>query len=245
MVRIKDNGIVELVRRYNPPLTITLHATTPQDLVAELGAPNAIYRKSDHRLAIHGHRSNVAGETDLDDPSAGGGPGGSEDDDDETDLTTSGAGDCFYNYFHHGFDVFVSAHRSASHPVATKLILHGNVPGSYDFQRYRRCRWVVDLAATSGEQGQGRKLNGLKVDSEMTLEEMRPRLEERWGEGVLKNPMPFSRGADSPSSSCEFLVGWEDGGDDGEGGEGRVGKEGGGTFGNAGEWDSFQNIVQG
>ena len=27
--------------------------------------------------------------------------------------------------------------------VATKLVLHGNIPGSYEFNRHRRCRWDI------------------------------------------------------------------------------------------------------
>jgi hypothetical protein len=40
--------------------------------------------------------------------------------------------DYFYNYFHLGFDVLFDGvtHR------CKKIVLHGNVPGHFDFQRY-------------------------------------------------------------------------------------------------------------
>ncbi|KAF8471679.1 hypothetical protein BDZ91DRAFT_716303 [Kalaharituber pfeilii] len=142
LVRVyHSTGKVELVRRHNPSYFITLHSTTPQDLVTELGPPSSIYHKNDHRLSIHrahgGGGSGAADEIELEaDPLTQSDNGESEDDDD----SDSGSTDYFYNYFGHGFDVFIST--SAGH-VASKVILHGNVPGSYEFNRYRRCRWEI------------------------------------------------------------------------------------------------------
>ena len=209
LVRIRDGNSIEVVRRHNPPFCIALHATTPQDLIAELGPPNVIYRKSDHRLSIHRrpggghhrhhhhhhHHPHDTDDTEEDTPST----------DDESDLSDMGAApasDCFYNYFSHGFDVFVSADRSPSHPVATKVIIHGNVPGSYEFQRYRRCRWTIDLAPSVRTQA------GLATDSETPFPQMLVQLRHRFGAG--QKPMPLNRGSDSPSSSCELLGGWDE-----------------------------------
>jgi hypothetical protein len=181
-------GSVEVLRRHMGVFRITLHSTTPQDLVAELGPPDVIYRKSDHRLSIHGSEEDTP----------------SDDDDSElSDLSSTGNGDCFYNYFHHGFDVFISAARSARNPVATKLIVHGNVPGSYEFQRYRRCRWSIDLPATAKHPVP------LAAHSEQNFADVQVALKARFGGG--QKPMPLSRGSDSPSSSCELLGGWEEG----------------------------------
>jgi len=99
-------------------------------------------------------------------------------------------------------DIFISATRSSSHPVATKVILHGNVPGSFEFQRYRRARWSIELSAST------KKAKELRLHSEMGFDEALPLLRERFGEG--QRPMPLNRGSDSPSSSCELLGGWED-----------------------------------
>lgn len=186
LIRILPSDRVELVRRHNPPFTITLHSTTPQDLITELGPPSAIYRKTDKRLTIHRLRRPSI-ETSHSDAS----------DDDGDDATDAATGDCFYNYFHHGFDVFVSAARSARNPVATKVIVHGNVPGSFEFQRYRRCRWEIALP-------------DLNINSEESFDEMGGALQGKFGE--VGQPMPYFRGHDvSPSSSCELLGGWDDG----------------------------------
>ncbi|KAA8913024.1 hypothetical protein FN846DRAFT_931495 [Sphaerosporella brunnea] len=202
-LRIHSEGI-EVIRRHNSPFRITLHMTTPQDLVSELGPPDVIYRKSDHRLSIH-RRSGGGGHRDLaeDTGTEEDTPSDEDDDSDLSDLSSTGSSDCFYNYFSHGFDVFISAVRSATHPVATKIIIHGNVPGSYEFQRYRRCRWAVELPATQKFPKQ------FCADSEMSFAVVQERLKERFGGG--QKPMPLSRGSDSPSSSCELLGGWEEG----------------------------------
>ncbi|KAF8540969.1 hypothetical protein BDD12DRAFT_916279 [Trichophaea hybrida] len=173
-IKIHDGNNIEIIRRHNPPFWITLHLTTPQDLISELGPPDVIYRKNDHRLSIHRSRGVTVPTTD-----------------------------CFYNYFNHGFDIFVSAVRSSAHPVATKVIIHGNVPGSYEFQRYRRCRWTIDLPAAAKTPVE------FRVDSEMSFQDALVQLRKRFGGG--QKPMPLSRGSDSPSSSCELLGGWEDG----------------------------------
>lgn len=202
LIEIHDSAI-EIIRRHNPPFRITLHSTTPQDLVAELGPPDVIYRKNDHRLSIHRARggrgqsqNGDVDDTEEDTPS-------DDDDSDLSDLAVSSNSDCFYNYFDQGFDVYISAARSSSHPVATKIIIHGNVPGSFNFQRYRRCRWVVELPPTAKSPLE------LKIDSEQPFQQVLVQLRERFGGG--DKPMPLSRGNDSPSSSCELLGGWEDG----------------------------------
>jgi hypothetical protein len=206
-LKIHDGDRIEVFRRQNPPFWIYLHYTTPQDLISELGPPDAIYRKSDHRLSIHrtrNHGTRNQSHEDVDDTETDETPS-DDDDSDLSDLSAASIGDCFYNYFNHGFDIFVSAVRSASHPVATKMIIHGNVPGSYDFQRYRRCRWAMELPnAPATPEGQR-----LKLDSEQPFPEVLVKLQERFGGG--QKPMPLSRGSDSPSSSCELLGGWEDG----------------------------------
>ncbi|KAI5818040.1 hypothetical protein BZA77DRAFT_23930 [Pyronema omphalodes] len=192
-IKIHDSTLIEVLRRHNPSFWITLGSTTPQDLIMELGPPDVIYRKSDHRLSIHraGDGDEATGSSD---------PHSSSDDDHDASGSAGaalGQGDCFYNYFSLGFDVFLSAAKSASHPVATKIIIHGNVPGSYLFQRYRRCRWIIQYPGME------------EIHSEMEFGEALERLRKRFGGG--QKPMPLSRGNDSPSSSCELLGGWEEG----------------------------------
>ncbi|PUU74074.1 hypothetical protein B9Z19DRAFT_485149 [Tuber borchii] len=205
-VKFRDENKVEIIRRHSQPFWITLHSTTPQDLITELGPPGAIYRKHDHRLSIHRTRSLSGGvngrghQDDTDDTEPE--DAQSDDEEDVSDVSATSNSDYFYNYFHHGMDIFISATRSSSHPVATKVILHGNVPGSFEFQRYRRARWSIELSAST------KKEKELRLHSEMGFDEALPLLRERFGEG--QRPMPLNRGSDSPSSSCELLGGWED-----------------------------------
>lgn len=138
LVRIYHNaGKIELIRRHNPPFVINLQSTTPQDLVTELGPPNTIYHKNDHRLSIHRTQGGIPGtDEEIENDLTQSDNGDSEEDED----SDSGSTDYFYNYYGHGFDVYIAT--SAGH-VASKVILHGNVPGSYEFNRWRRCRWEI------------------------------------------------------------------------------------------------------
>lgn len=144
LVRVyHSTGKVELIRRHNPPFIITLQGTTPQDLVTELGPPSSIYHKNDHRLSIHRAQGGIHG-TDESEVEATQSDNGESEEDNGSD---SGSTDYFYNYYGHGFDVYISTH--AGH-VANKVILHGNVPGSYEFNRWRRCRWEIVYGEDSG-----------------------------------------------------------------------------------------------
>lgn len=48
-----------------------------------------------------------------------------------TDISTVHPTDYFFNYFHLGIDVLIDGELH----ICKKIILHGNVPGHYDFQR--------------------------------------------------------------------------------------------------------------
>lgn len=257
--KIHGAGRIELVRRASPPFWITLSETTPQDLVAELGPPDAIYRKNDRRISIHGARA-VGGPgnstatparadpTDVDHSSTNS-PTDDSEGENITDIGTdpsSLATECFYNYFHHGFDVFIS-HPTVSGPpfpgssspepssanssqlTVTKILLHGNIPGSYPFNRHRRSRWTIALDSLKGS-----------LNSETPYQEISDQLGKVWHgsystpseEKTLQRGMVLNRGwGDSPESSIELLGGWEDstGGKQQTGG---IGNDGGQGLGN-------------
>ncbi|CAG8807823.1 33886_t:CDS:2, partial [Racocetra persica] len=112
---------------------ILLNVTTPQDLIVDIGSPLRIFYKEEDKMRIH--------SKDIGIDSA-------EDGDITSNKTLSNGvenhiqeGDYFYNYFHLGFDVLFDgvSHR------CKKIILHGNVPGHYDFQRYKRCPYKILL----------------------------------------------------------------------------------------------------
>ncbi|RDA86039.1 hypothetical protein CP532_4709 [Ophiocordyceps camponoti-leonardi (nom. inval.)] len=152
----------------------------------------------------------------------------------------SSSGECFYNYFYLGFDVLLSTPTTTTtsrgstgnngiknqHPdrlVATKLVLHGNIPGCYEFNRHRRCRWELrpdgpesdDAAETTATT-----TTAPLADSETEFKVIEERLARRFDRGggnggatARQRGMVLNRGwGDSPGSSCEFLGGWEESG---------------------------------
>ncbi|MCJ1330198.1 hypothetical protein MMC10_006881 [Thelotrema lepadinum] len=262
-VIIKGSGQLEMRRRNSPNFNLKLGETTQQDLVASLGPPDAVYRKNDRRLSIHKERtfshsdnnplnsespgqfgavsdtdrSSISTATDYSSP----------DDDALTEGNDSLAVECFYNYFNHGFDVFVSYPLTLSPPlnpaakvpsrikrgdddgqskdpveqplpgnqlVATKILLHGNVPGSHAFNRHRRSRWVLDASQIQSPNQ--------ALDSETPFFDVRDALKDVWqnsaidddGKAVTQRHMVLNRGwGDSPGSSIELLGGWEESAD--------------------------------
>lgn len=246
LVKVHGAGRLELVRPSSTgPLWLQLGETTPQQLVAELGPPDAIYRKNDQRMSIHKNRATSGTYARLDtsdfrqddstdtDQSSGHTASDDEEDDDESgEVAGNLAGECFYNYFYRGFDILVStptvpsqAPPSSDHSkpsgteslsadtlsrlVASKLVLHGNVPGSYPFNRHRRCRWTIQYLGGHQEV----------IGSETPFKDVERSLHEEW-KSIYKNAeeaksrqrgMVLNRDwGDSPGSSCEMLGGWED-----------------------------------
>lgn len=243
-LKIHGAGRIELVRRSSPSFWITLSETTPQDLVAELGPPDAIYRKNDRRISIHGGQTigdsaiqgsspfvgRNADPSELDPLSEPSITDDSDGDNSPTSFldTSSLTSECFYNYFHHGFDAFIShpVNSSPSYPgsppqesslsssapqsqlTVTKLLVHGNVPGSYPFNRHRRSRWSLNI------NNERRFIN-----SETPYDQISQTLKEVWRgsysgpseEAAFQRGMVLNRGwGDSPESSVELLGGWEE-----------------------------------
>jgi hypothetical protein len=155
-------------------------------------------------------------------------------DDDDSDDVANISTECFYNYFYHGFDVLVSTPVRPSPPaptqtpelanmppsfeqwgsdrlVATKVILHGNVPGSYPFNRHGRCRWEIAYLADKSDQHP-------TINSETPFDDVEVSLREEWKDSLTKEErqkrqkgMVLNRGwGDSPGSSIELLGGWEE-----------------------------------
>ena len=251
LIRVTCDGKVRLLRRSASPFEVSLGETSPQDLVAELGPPDAIYTKSDRRLSIHrvlkedpdrGYAQRDGQLTKYDDASETDQSSSTATTDDSEDGSPSTIGDAvdpsssneyFFNYFQHGLDVFISdvsmaspdrhglnvdasdkAKSGSNRLVATKLILHGNVPGSYPFNRYRRSRWVIDPRIAG--------FDGLQLDSETPFAEIANTLQlvlqdsarQHADPTVYQRGMPINRDWDSPGSSCELLGGWEEQGSD-------------------------------
>lgn len=263
LVNIFGEGKLRLDKAWgSSPFWLFLGQTTPQELVAELGPPDAIYRKSDQRMAIHKARAGSESQqtrpnleprglddsTDTDASSIRTGTDVSDNDSDSGSIDGKMSKECFYNYFYHGFDILVSPPTSPSRPapstlaipsstpdpaspilntpaplVATKIIIHSNVPGSYAFNRHRRCRWRLAYLVPPPE-----------VTSESPYPDIAARLHEEWKSiyATAEEAKQRQRGmvlnrdwGDSPGSSVDLLGDWEEGaaGRREEGGKGGLG----------------------
>jgi len=243
-IKVCGHGKLEFERRSSAPFILIINETTVQDLVAEFGPPDTIYRKNDRRLSIHKAQSKSHyGEHAryAKSPVYFDGPSEMEqvvvtDDSDADDSrpatsTEAPSTECFYNYFHHGFDVFVSCPSSPAPAlvpsdneeeelpfipgtdrlVATKVLLHGNVPGSYPFNRYRRSRWYLDPEQIM--------FNDTTLHSETLFKVLSSVLQDHWSDTYagkeqannMQRAMVLNRGwGDSPGSSCELLGSWEE-----------------------------------
>ena len=244
-VVVRGDGCLEILRRSSPSFRLVLNSCTPQDLLIELGPPDAIYRKSDRRLSIHkAHRKSRSGSsnTGLDD-TVDNGYSSHAVTTDESDAgdehgfhsrqRANTKAECFWNYFRHGIDVFLScpqptpdrlgfggsdsvapfAVTEPDHLVATKVLLHGNIPGSYPFNRYRRCRWKLGSPA----QGQraGKTLSSetpFNRTSRILQKSLDAAAKSKDSRRNFQQGMILNRGwGNSPGSSCELLGGWEEG----------------------------------
>ena len=238
-VRLHGAGRVEFVRRIGPATTVQLSEATSQDLIAEFGPPDAVYRKNDNRIAIHADsrkssRRRPSVSPGLDPHSIDTDQSSVQSYTDDSEIDSQAAVDdkgtevqteCFYNYFHHGFDALISSPAPESPPfpgteqaqatesgsaelVVTKLIFHGNVPGSYSFNRHRRIRWKVIVPRSEHA-----------VHSEMSFSEVSNALKDVWhdwyeneeDEKKMQRGMVLNRGwGESPESSIELLGGFEE-----------------------------------
>ncbi|RUS22068.1 hypothetical protein BC937DRAFT_90525 [Endogone sp. FLAS-F59071] len=140
-----------------PKLTTThvpilLHVTTPQDLLADLGKPSRIFYKEEDKMRIHSvpngggappssslahaeHRKFLDDDDDGENREIGTAENGAAERVENEVPDSSRATDFFYNYFHLGIDVLFDGTLQ----TCKKIVLHGNVPGHFDFQRYKRC----------------------------------------------------------------------------------------------------------
>lgn len=272
LVKIHGAGRLELQRAWSgTSFWLQMGKTTPQELVAELGPPDAIYHKNDQRLAIHkgrnsngrrarSHQGRQDDATDTDQSSAHTVTDDSDEEFGENGIKGSLAGECFYNYFYHGFDILISSPTEPSPTppsakaaaddadtnghiantytrlVATKILLHSNVPGSYPFNRHRRCRWELSYLSpvstiTSTSPASTASIISAPITSETSFSQIAARLHDEWQSIYasadearhLQRGMVLNRGwGGSPGSSCELMGGWEDSVADTHGKEGAV-----------------------
>ncbi|QIW96836.1 hypothetical protein AMS68_002354 [Peltaster fructicola] len=177
-VIVREHGHAELVRKVPAsPFLMKVNQTTPEDLITELGPPDAKYKRDTKDYATEQRaqkrnsgtaRSSSYGRYGSSQPSSYSSTGTDTFDadfDNEAEIGPSerASRETFWCYFSHGFDILVGPPSSSvpmettdsatmhTNPylVVTKIVLHGNVPGSYAFNRHRRLRWSLGLKATN------------------------------------------------------------------------------------------------
>lgn len=222
---------VILERRHpTPPFTIYLNETSPQDLITELGAPDATFKpivkenapvQSTHKRTASATRPRSGSrihpgsqpssysstntdtfDTDFD----------SEDADEDPAERANRAS--YWCYFGHGMDILVGppSEPESSHGnntllstspdlVVKRVVIQGNVPGSAAFNRHRRLRWTLELPSAPDD---------VILHSECNFEsELKPTLLQTYVEAA-KDPQTamgrvINRCWDDPMDSGFFL----------------------------------------
>jgi hypothetical protein len=276
LIRLHGGGQVQVMRLWSDKCNwIRLGHTREADVRRAFGAPDAIYRKNDHKMDIHKGRAASHGGSrsrprarrdsdlisDTDQSSTHLSSDGYDSTEETIDSSSSSweegaanlSSEYFWNYFYLGFDILFSPRKPSSprpptttpeivslgpyQPiltdevnVATKLILHSNVPGSYPFNRHRRIRWEIAYLDPHPSPSLP------SYNSETPFDTIKPALLEEWKDAYQSEEtkaadqrgMALNRGwGDSPGSSIEFMGGWEEekgGRTPGMGGAGKSGK---------------------
>jgi len=227
-IRLGETTPQDLVSQLGPPDYIFRKNDQPMHIHKMRTASNSRSRSASNDYGYNKRHDDL---TDTDQSSA---HTTTDDDSNEEAIDDDAVGsvsdECFYNYFYLGFDILVStatapsatppsqkgqniaeSHIKIESPdrlVATKVILHGNVPGSYPFNRHRRCRWELSYLPHQDPP----------IDSETPFKQVEESLRQEWA-GIYASEeeakqqqrgMVLNRGwGDSPGSSVELLGGWE------------------------------------
>ena len=173
VANVRQDGRIELQRRApTPSFTIVINETTPQDLITELGAPDTTHKWNADPALGKGLAHRRASSMSNGRPHPGSLPSSYsssgtdtfdadfDSGDADEDPTDRSVREVFWCYFSHGMDILIGPRTdesisspanatsplgSSPHLVVLKVILHGNVPGSYAFNRHRRLRWQLDF----------------------------------------------------------------------------------------------------
>ncbi|CDS07420.1 hypothetical protein LRAMOSA01369 [Lichtheimia ramosa] len=162
---------------------ILLHVTRPQDILADLGKPSRVFYKEEDKMKIHSVTDDGAmlgGATDDDAENGERIVRASGPDEDEKDVSTVDPTDYFFNFFHLGLDVLMDGTLH----VCKKIVLHGNIPGHYDFQRYKRCPFKIHFPEYPNEANgkdalvdvEDGSLPGNVVTADMKIDTMKKRI---------------------------------------------------------------------
>lgn len=171
------------------PFLLIIDSTTIQDVIMNLGPPSERFLKQDSRLSIH-TKSHRRGSNYSEGNSSTAAL--SDNSNEAHDLPHDNSNLLFFNYFNLGLDV------AFSNSIVKKVILHGNLPGSVDFQKYARCQWRL-VSVTEAPDVEDADYVETLLTSE---DEYKPR--------NGSHPMLINRLFDNISSSVELIGGEDD-----------------------------------
>lgn len=205
---VKDGGEITFIRRTPAlPFELILGQTTPQDLLTELGPPDATHKRETQtrpeQLVSNRRGSNARSlQNGFHQPTPPSSYGSTGTDTFETDFQDSADADddpsekagreVFWCYFRHGLDILVGPPTgdvpgdqdipitpvaASPHLVVLRVIMHGNVPGSYAFNRHRRLRWALELRGTSSTLTSEHTFDEIKPDLMQAFQGSRPESE--------------------------------------------------------------------
>ncbi|KAL0078302.1 hypothetical protein J3Q64DRAFT_1756588 [Phycomyces blakesleeanus] len=168
----------EPVKTTSNTVQITLHLSTAQDILADLGKPSRIFYKEEDKMKIHSTANDLTAlekqDTKGDRSKASGSNNGSRAvsaEEEDKDPFTVHPTDYFFNYFHLGIDILIDGGLH----VCKKIVLHGNIPGHYDFQRYKRCPFQIVFSKKDVKQANGKEnSNNVLVDVESDTDDNDP-----------------------------------------------------------------------
>ncbi|KAI8137434.1 hypothetical protein BJV82DRAFT_635366 [Fennellomyces sp. T-0311] len=210
---------------------IILNVSTPQDILAELGKPSRIFYKEEDKMKIHSVTDDGAMVGKIEESDKSDHDHGVVNEQEEKDASILDPTDYFFNYFHLGIDILLDG---AQH-VCKKIILHGNIPGHYDFQRYKRCPYqlqfptetnkhntdnpkiLVDVESESSDTA----IPGNIVTADMKIEKMQKRIPWDSKNAVTVNdgsksdqhkPVILTRGSSEQNPfGSTYLTGYDEG----------------------------------
>ncbi|PNS21899.1 hypothetical protein CAC42_497 [Sphaceloma murrayae] len=222
-IAVQAENMLHFSRRVSNPVTVKLGETTAQDLINDFGPPDSIYKRpgDGSDSTVRPARASRRRSSSVVPRSFGSTPSSisstntdTYDADFEEDDGIDGPDvvrheEQYYCYFQHGFDALVGPAAdgpkglapTSLQPVVTRMILHGNVPGSFEFNRHRRSRWTLEHV-----KGRG----GVTSESKFgeVHDQLIGRFRAQWPEREMKEGMVIVRdwAGDSPSGSA-ILIG--------------------------------------
>lgn len=199
-------------------VTVNLNKTSVQDILADLGKPSRIFYKEEDKMKIHSVTDNGTLLNSKNHPIESK-SGDTTGDDKDKDPSLVQPTDYFLNYFHLGIDILIDGELH----ICKKIVLHGNVPGHYDFQRYKRCPFQMFFPKDSKNKQDSSLLvdvedeNENMITADMKIATMQERIPWETSNTIKENtpqqkPVILTRGSSEQNPfGSTYLTGYDEG----------------------------------